>query len=131
METHIKIVGYLLIVLALIHVIFPSYFNWKKELAPLSLINRQIMYVHTFFIALVVLLIGLLCLTSSTDLTSTALGKKISIGLGVFWIVRLIIQFFGYSTKTWRGKNFETAVHILFIVLWTYLSLVFTLTYFT
>ncbi len=89
------------------------------------------MYVHTFFIALVVLLIGLLCLTSSTDLTSTALGKKISIGLGVFWIVRLIIQFFGYSTKTWRGKNFETAVHILFIVLWTYLSLVFTLTYFT
>ncbi|WP_167856211.1 hypothetical protein [Hymenobacter metallicola] len=31
----------------------------------------------------------------------------------------------GYSTKLWRGKRFETAVHIGFIGLWTYLTGVF------
>ncbi len=111
--------------LALVHVIFPKYFNWKEELKSLSLINRQMMTVHTFFIALVVFLMGLLCLTSSTELIETKLGKTISLGLGIFWSIRLFIQFFGYSTELWKGKTFETVVHILFSLLWTYLSVAF------
>lgn len=114
MEIHLKIIGFILIALALIHVIFPKYFNWDKELKSLSLINRQMMTVHTFFIALTVLLMGLLCLTSSAELTETSLGKKISLGLGIFWTIRLFIQFFGYSTDLWKGKKFETLMHIIF-----------------
>ena len=63
MELHLKIIGTLLIILAFIHAIFPKYFNWKQELNSLSIINRQLMYVHSFFIAFVVLLMGVLCLT--------------------------------------------------------------------
>jgi len=83
------------------------------------------MTVHTFFIALLVFLMGLLCLTSSDELIYTNLGKKISLGLGIFWTIRLLIQFFGYSSQLWRGKTFETAIHILFIFLWIYLSFIF------
>lgn len=125
MEIHYKIIGVLLMALALVHVIFPKYFKWKEELKSLSLINRQMMTVHTFFIALVVFLMGLLCLTSTKDLIETKLGKTISFGLGIFWSTRLFIQFFGYSTELWKGKTFETIVHILFSLLWTYLSVVF------
>lgn len=131
MEIHIKIIGVLLIGLALIHVVFPKYFNWDKELKSLSLINRQMMTVHTFFIALTVLLMGLLCLTSSTEIIQTNLGKKISLGLGIFWSIRLFIQFFGYSNDLWKGKKFETSMHIIFSLLWTYLSIVFWITYFS
>lgn len=42
--------------LAIIHVAFPRRFDWKKNAALPSLINRQMMYIHTFFIALVVFL---------------------------------------------------------------------------
>jgi hypothetical protein len=125
MEIHFKITGVLLITLALVHVIFPKYFNWKEELKTLSLINRQMMTVHTFFIALTVFLMGLLCLTSATELIETKLGRTVSLGLGFFWAVRLLIQFFGYSTKLWKGKKLETAIHILFSLLWIYLSAVF------
>jgi len=125
MHVHLKIIGVLLIALALVHIMFPKYFNWDKELSSLSLINRQMMTVHTFFIALTVFLIGLLCLTSSNELIATNLGKKVSLGLGIFWTIRLLIQFFGYSSKLWKGKTFETSVHILFIFLWTYLSFIF------
>jgi hypothetical protein len=125
MELHLKIIGCLLIALSIIHVFFPKYFNWTQELSPLSLINRQMMIIHTFFIALVVFLTGLLCLTSSKELISTTLGSKIALGLGIFWLIRLIIQFFGYSQKLWRGKAFETCMHILFSILWIYLSAVF------
>ena len=130
MEIHFKITGVLLIALALVHIFFPKYFNWDKELKYLSLINRQMMTIHTFFIALTVLLMGLLCLTSSAELIETNLGKKISLGLGVFWTVRLFIQFFGYSTDLWKGKKFETFMHIIFSLLWTYLSIIFLTTYF-
>ena len=130
MEAHLKIIGIFLMLLALLHLIFPKYFNWKQELSSLSLVNRQLMYVHTFFIALIVFLMGVLCISSSTDLTTSILGKRMSLILGVFWIIRLCIQFFGYSSKLWRGKIFETSVHIAFSIVWVYLSTVFFLVYF-
>lgn len=125
MELQLRIIGGLLIALALVHVIFPKYFNWKKELSLLSLINKQMMQVHTLFIALTLLLMGLLCLTSSNELITTSLGKRIALGFGIFWGVRLFIQFFGYSTKLWKGKTFETTIHILFSLLWFYLTWIF------
>ena len=127
MELHLKIIGFFLVLLAFLHICFPGYFKWKTELSFISLINRQMMYVHAFFIAFVVLLMGLLCLTSSNELATTALGKRISFGLGVFWLTRLLIQFFGYSSVLWKGKTFETIVHILFTFLWLYFSSVFLL----
>lgn len=130
MEIHIKIAGVFLIALALIHVFFPKYFNWSKDLNSLSLINKQMMIVHTFFIGLGVFLIGLLCLTSSKELVGTELGRKLSLGIGAFWTIRLIIQFFGYSSVLWKGKIFETTIHILLSALWTYFSILFLAIYF-
>jgi hypothetical protein len=125
MQLHIQIIGCCLILLGFVHAIFPKQFNWKQELSALSIINREMMYIHTFFIAFMLLLIGVLCLTSSTELAETPLGKRISLGLGIFWTVRLYVQFFGYSSKTWRGKTFETIVHVLFSIFWAYLCFVF------
>lgn len=129
MELHLKIIGVLLILLALVHIIFPRYFKWSLELKSLSLVNRQMIYVHTFFIALVLLLMGLLCFTSTTDLTHTNLGSRVCLGLGLFWLLRLITQFFGYSASLWKGKVFETTVHIVFAFTWTYFSSVFFYTF--
>ncbi len=129
MELHLKITGLILTILGLIHIFFPKYFNWKSELKGLSLINRQMMYVHTFFIGLIVFLMGLLCLTYSSELIETPLGNKIVFGFGIFWAARLVVQFFGYSAKLWKGKKFETVIHILFSFLWAYLSAVFFFIY--
>jgi len=130
MDIHFKVIGGSLVILALIHVIFPKYFNWKEDLKSLSLINRQMMTTHTFFIAFTVFLMGLLCLTCSTELMETKLGATISLGLGIFWTVRLFFQLFIYSPKLWRGKTFETIVHIFFSGFWIYMSIVFLQNYF-
>ena len=130
MLIHLKIAGILLVILALIHIAFPKYFNWNKEQKYLSLINKQMMCAHTFFIALVVLLMGVLCLTTATELLTTSLGKKIALGLAIFWSIRLFAQFFFYSSKLWKGKKFETVIHLLFSLLWIYLSSIFFAIYF-
>jgi hypothetical protein len=130
MELQLQIIGILLITLAVAHFRFPKYFNWKQELHSLSLIKRQMMYMHSLFIAIMLFLVGLLCLSSSKELLGTTLGRRISFGGGIFWVARLYVQFFGYSSKTWAGKSFETAVHVVFSLFWAYLSTIFILIYF-
>ena len=125
MEIHLKIIGLTLIILALIHVVFPKYFNWEKELKSLSLVNAEMMIIHTFFLALIIFMMGLLCLTSSSDLLETTLGKRLCLGFAIFWTIRFFIQFFGYSSSLWKGKAFETTVHIIFSLFWGYASMVF------
>jgi len=125
MEIHLKITGILFLMLAAMHTIFPKYFKWKYELSFLSLINRQMMYVHTFFLGLTILLMGLLCLVSSYDLIHTDLGKTICLGFGIFWGIRFFFQFFVYSSSLWKGKPFETTVHIVFSFAWLYFAFVF------
>lgn len=122
---HLKVTGVLLVLLGIFHAFFPGYFEWKKELKPLSLINRQMMYVHTFFIGFTVALMGLLCLLMPQELLQTKLGRYIAGGLCVFWLSRCLIQFFYYSPALWKGKRFETIIHLLFSLLWIYLSTLF------
>ena len=125
MEINLQIAGLVQIALALLHGAFPKRFRWKEELASVSLLSRQIMYVHTLFVALVVFLMGVLCFTSAQELISSSLGQRVCLGLAVFWGLRLVIQLFGYSNELWRGKRFETWVHIVFSILWVYLTATF------
>lgn len=125
MESLLKISGVLLILLALLHAVFPRHFKWREELRSITLLTRQIHYIHTFFIALTVLLMGVLCLVAPAELLTTSLGRKICVGLFIFWLARLLIQFFGYSSSLWKGKRLETVIHIVFSMLWTFLVAVF------
>lgn len=68
---------------------------------------------------------GLLCITSSHELVTTVLGNRISLGLAIFWGIRLGVQFFGYSVDLWKGKTFETTIHVIFSILWGYFTAVF------
>jgi hypothetical protein len=127
MRLWLEINGALLLALALLHAVFPRRFRWKEELREVSLLTRQILHVHTFFIALAVGLMGLLCLSSADALLATSLGRRLCAGLFVFWLCRLLVQFFGYSSTLWRGKAFETAVHVVFSLLWLNLAACFAL----
>jgi hypothetical protein len=127
MELLLKISGVLSIGLALLHAFFPRHFKWREELAGITLLTRQIHYIHTFFIALTVLLLGLLSLTCSAELLHTSLGRKVSLGIFIFWLCRLVLQFFGYSSSHWKGKSFETVVHFLFSALWLFFTVIYGL----
>ena len=127
MECLLKISGGILVGLALLHAFFPRHFKWKAELRSITLLTRQIHYVHTFFIALTILLFGLLCLINTSDLLHTPLGRQVCLGIAVFWGCRLFVQFFGYSSSLWKGKRFETTIHVVFSLLWIFLTSVFGL----
>ncbi len=125
MEIHLRISGGIFMLLALLHLFFPKRFNWQDELAQLSLLNRQMMQVHTLFIGLTVFGMGLLNVFYARELIQTPLGKGICFGLAIFWTLRLFIQLFVYSRELWKGKKFETAIHVVFTLLWLYCASVY------
>ncbi|MCE9598690.1 MAG: hypothetical protein K8S54_12035 [Spirochaetia bacterium] len=115
----IQIAGILQIALAVLHLLFPARFNWREETARLSLLNRQIFYVHTFFVCLILVLFGLLSIFFADELMlPQPLSKAVSGGISVFWLCRLLAQLFVYDSSLWKGKTFETVVHFAFILLW-------------
>jgi FtsH-binding integral membrane protein len=123
---HLKIIGIALMLLALVHFVLPKWCEWREELARLSLLNRQLMQVHTFFIALIVLLFGVLTFFFTDELLSKSrLAQVILVGFTIFWAIRLVFQFFVYDAELWRGKRLETIVHILFACFWTYCTIVY------
>jgi hypothetical protein len=124
---HLKIVGAFLITLGLAHSAFGRYFKWKSELAPLSLLTRQIFQVHGFFIALVVGMIGV-CSAFFTNalLEAGALSRVVLSGFVIFWLSRLVIQFFVYDPNIWRGRRFYTIMHVAFSTLWVYVVLTYS-----
>lgn len=118
--------GLLMLGLCTLHLVFPQRFEWKRDLAQLQLINRQIFYVHTVFVCLVLLWMGAVALFDPAALLERSrLAGWVNGGTAVFWFARLYVQFFGYSSELWRGKPLETAIHILFTGFWAYLTAVF------
>ena len=126
LETHLKLAGASLIVLGLAHAFFDKRFAWKEEFSRVSLLNRQMFYVHTFFVALVVVLMGILSLFGTDALTEkTTLGCYVTGAITFFWLCRWVCQFWIYDAQLWRGKKFETFIHGVFSLFWTYLVIVF------
>jgi len=118
---HLKIAGVLLLVLAAAHGAFGKRFNWEQDLAKLSLLNRQIFYVHCVFIVLVLAMFGALSLFGTGALlTPSPLARAVLAGLVIFWTARLYVQFFVYDRRLWKGNVFNTRMHLLFSLLWTY-----------
>jgi hypothetical protein len=127
LQIHLQIVGCLLVALGLSHVFFHRYFGWKQELSGVSLLTRQIFYVHAFFIALGVVLGGVLSLSyPGALLRPEPLNRAILAGMALFWLCRLLTQFFGYDAALWRGNRFRTCMHIAFSILWCYVTAVYS-----
>lgn len=123
---NLRLVGLMLAILGLAHAYFPRRFGWHEECQRLEPLTREIHFVHNAYIGLFCVLNGLLCLFLAPDLLQPSrLAAGILIGLLVFWGSRLVVQLFVYSRDLWRGKRFETGVHILISLFWLDLSVTF------
>jgi hypothetical protein len=120
---NLRIVGVMLMALGLSHMFFNRYFGWERELEQVSLLTRQIFFVHTFFIGLGVMMAGAGSLFyAGARLRAGALSRAILAGMVFFWFCRLFVQIFVYDAAIWRGDRFRTAMHVAFSALWVYVT---------
>ncbi len=122
----LRTAGVLLLSLSVLNLFVPRRFKWREELAKVSLLNRQIFQVHSLFITLSVVMMGILSLVFPRTLVEPSLLAVLVLsGLAIFWSVRLFAQWCIYDRRLWLGKRFETTVHFIFTGFWIYLVAVY------
>ncbi len=123
LSIHLQIVGIILVLLGVSHAFFNRYFGWEQELAAVSLLTRRVFFVHSFFIALGVVLAGAVSFVySDALLRPAALNRGLLAAMTTFWLCRLLAQFFAYDSAIWRGDRFRTFMHVAFALLWCYVT---------
>ena len=115
-----------LILLAVSHLPIGRHLKWVEDAEKLSPVNRSVFHVHTFFICVVLVMMGLPCLLEPRIfLESSGAGAWLAWSISAFWALRLYFQWFVYQADLWRGKRMETAVHWCFTSLWAGLAALF------
>jgi hypothetical protein len=113
MKTDLLIIGgFYHLGFAIFHLFFWRLFNWKKDLAYLSIINRAVMQILNLCLTFVFVVVAYISIFYSSDLISTSLGRVIIGSISMFWLIRLGEQLFFFGLK----KRPSIILIILFII---------------
>ena len=122
----LRFAGAGLILLAFVHIPIGKHLKWSEDAARLTPVNASIFRVHTFFICLVLVMMGLPCLFDPlVFMEKSRAGAWLAWSFSAFWVIRLYFQWFVYRTEFWRGKRRETLVHCWFTIVWASLAALF------
>jgi hypothetical protein len=117
-------IGHFVVLIASFQV--PARMNWKEDLAKLMPSNRKLMWTYGAFIVMTIIAFGSLTLFLHDEMLR---GDRAALGLaafiGLFWLLRLVIDF-GYHTHAdWPPGTRFVIAHVLL----TSLLLALTATY--
>lgn len=125
---NLTVTGVLLVGLGALHITLPAVLGWHLELAHASPINRQVSYVHCYFIGLTCVLWGLLPLTAGRLLVQPSpVTRLVLIGAVTFWASRLVIQLAVFNRHARQSATW-LALSTASTILWLYLTAVWTWT---
>ena len=83
----------------------PQVLDWRTALKPLDPLLRHLIWVHGAFVVLMIVLFGLLSVSLPAELASgSTLARAVCGGIGVFWGIRLAIQFFLFDARAYLTK---------------------------
>lgn len=115
-----------MMLLAVVHIPMSRQLGWREDAARMSPANESIFHVHTFFVCVMLAIMGVRALFApQIFIEHTVAAAWLSWTYAVVWALRLYVQWFVFPAALWRGKRFETIMHGLFTVIWTALTVLF------
>ena len=101
----------------------PSRLNWKEDLPKLTPFNRKLMWVHGGFAVLTIIAFGALTLALHDELLrGDRAAQGLALVIGVYWTLRIVVDFTYYEHKDWpSGRGFAVG-HVLLTLLFAFLA---------
>lgn len=96
---------------AVFHLFFWRLFDWKKDLASITFINRAVMQILNLCLSFVFVAVAFISFFYSTELIATKLGQVICVLISIFWLLRTVEQIIFFGLK----KRLSVILTILFI----------------
>jgi hypothetical protein len=124
MEIALHIAAAAQLSVAMLNLFLVRIMKWEKAVARMPQLVREVFQVHAWFISITLVIFGVVTLRFAGELAAGTndLGRWLAAGIGLFWLVRWVMQFFFYSSSHWKGKRAETIVHIVLILLYGFFA---------
>jgi hypothetical protein len=122
----IRLAGLGQIVLALGSLAVPKALAWRTELAKTAPLIKQMFWVYAAYIFVINLSFGLVSLLCAGDLTDgSGLGTMLAGFIAVYWVSRVLIQFFYFDRSNFPAGGWNRAAEILLVAAFVFFSLVY------
>ena len=126
LETMLILAGIFHFALLPVSLAVPRVLDWKRELAALSPLSRQIILVHGAFIIGLIITFGALTLAFAAPMAAgVEPGRTLAGLIGFFWLARLVIQLTYYHPKHWPAGWWVMPGRYALTALFTYWSAVY------
>lgn len=105
-ETLLVIGGIYNLLFAVFHLLFWKIFDWKRDLASLTAVNRAIIQVLNLCLTFVFIIFGIISLLYPEQMLGTNLGQTLTGLIAVFWFLRVIEQIIFFKLENWISWTF-------------------------
>lgn len=101
----------------------PYRLHWKQDLNKLTPLNRKLMWVHGAFTVYTIISFGALTILLHDDILR---GQRSAVAMaafiGMYWLLRVVVDFTYYDHSDWPKGRALAAGHILLTSLFIFLS---------
>jgi hypothetical protein len=105
MKTLIQIGGLVHFAILIASALTPRMLDWRRHLAPLPTLFRQLFWVYGSFIVLVIISFGTISLAHAGALASgDPLGRSFCGMIALFWLARLAVQWFLFDARPYLTR---------------------------
>ena len=120
MKEALYIVAAAQLAVAVLNLFLVRIMKWEESVARMPQLVREVFHVHAWFITITLVIFGVVTIRFAGELAAgpNDLGRWLAAGIGIFWLIRWLMQFFYYNSSHWRGKRAETIVHIVLIFIY-------------
>jgi len=130
-QTLIRVAGLAQIVLVLGSLAIPRILKWQIELAKVQPLLKQMFWTYAAYILVTNLCFGLVSLLAYHELLDGSVLATLVVGfVSVYWISRVLLQFFYFDRKGFPKGRWHKLAEVLLIALFIFLSAVYTLAFY-
>ena len=104
--------------IAILNLFLVRLMKWKSDVARMPLLIREVFRVHAWFISVTLGIFGVMTWRFADEMSSgtNPIGTWLSVGIGIFWAIRTVLQITYYSSSHWKGQASRTLIHVTLLV---------------
>ncbi len=121
LEICLKLIAGMQIFIAIVNLFLVRILGWEKDVRQMPLLVREVFQVHLWFISVILLIFGFLTWRFAAEMQSgsNAVATWLAGAMGLFWLLRVILQVVYYSGSHWRGQAGRTLIHVMCLAIYS------------
>ncbi len=119
------------VVLVIASTAIPRLLRWKEELAKTSILIQQMFWTYAGYILVINFSFGIISIIGTGELLDKSfLARVVTLFIAVYWLTRIMIQFFYFDTSAAPKGWIYKAGEILLVALFFFLAAVYSWAFF-